>query len=1522
MRKQFIVILLVCLALVGLTVSCKNEVEPVQFGKELVSVSFANDSARGLTATLEAFDKQGYYWAYAAKKADGSNLISGQTANYGKTDEVHVWVKTDGSGNPVSGLGSGGTSDYEAYKVSGFSQGYWNFKLYAYKGYDTTTKAGKDLVYQGETLNVLLKSDAVNAEGSHLVSVIVNPVQSEGNGTMVFLTDIAHDAETDPLDRIIMNTVNSATYGTDYTVKVLSILSIADFPVEYVGSTAEKQVASCGQDGVFSLPAGSYKVTVAFTNMAGTLNYARGTIVATVYSNLTTTIGGDLTEAMTYAQFDGVLNPDLITVTAVSDAITYDDTAPTTQVSFSSTGAAKAVTATTTKAVTNQIIEEIAATNGTDTINYDQSLKLTLNVETVESTPTTATYEIGMSAKLTSKEKGTQTIVAETTSDVSEVDEHVTVVLQLQPGLTDVNVLHDGNQMAESPAPDAGYGVFSYNSGNGELTIITRSFSPFTVSFTTPAEADYVAQVGNLKYTTLSAAIANAKDSATVTLLKSITLTDAVDFDVVSGRLDLAGYTITGNLTASAAGAIIKNGSIAGTLTVSGNSALIEDLAVTGGISVGGTGAVLDNCSVSATGAYAVDAENGNATIKSGTYKAATNEKILNGSILVEDGNFKGTLTESTNVSLIGGVYDKEVSDVNVAKGYECAKVSEGVYTVRKGFEARNVTTKTDYYFLQDAINEASEKDTIELLCNVEVKTPVVVPSTHSITLDLAGMIITVRVKDGITNEGTLSIDGTDENSKIIGADIDGLVKNKANGVMTLKGGAYELTHYSSDLCAKYYVVYNNGSSLTVDGATIDSFRGGIRTTAGDLLVKTASININVGEGVTSDIWARGIYVSDDSNSAVIEDGTYSYYGRADGAMIRTGDNRSIVVKGGSFTVKKYAEASEYAKAMAGEGSSFEISGGIWTGDIGRYGENTISGGKFVDGKFYVESGSLVITGGTFCEAVNIYNTLENYVDLTKYYIDDSVTGEKTVLRIPPEASIMKPSGKIYYDRVQDAFDAVLEGEIIYLERNVKGNNPIIYSKSYAATFDLADYTLMIYGDVDGNDGGRAIKITAGTLTIKNGTIDGRDYDNDLVTPVPNQSTDEPWSANRIGGAVRVSGGNAILEDLVMYNNDGWGNAVKLESANSLTVNDCVIYSSYGGAFEIGKGTATIKDTTIVLDLSTGSYQSTGIAVCYGGTANVINCTVNSAGYALFCYSSAGTINVTGGTYKGANKLLAMDTRSGGSGDNSGVDSVVVLNSGSFDGAIILDNQVFGSSTLEFYDKLSIHGGSFANFSLSGATGLPNEIVIDGGTFDANPSAFVALGYWARHYAATATAAEYWTVTAVPQNANFALINNETQELTYLYGDDIHKYDYNHYDDSSLQPPAGIPANHTLVLLRNYEYSFDGYTFVYCIGFVGDNITFDLNNHVFTFNASVSYVFACRTTDYGTPAIKNLNFKNGTIQYVTSNPKDTKILFADSYQTYCPERSSFQTESVTYVNITDPWTKKTIENPWNPNPTT
>ena len=1018
MKRSIFTILITALLLTGLMVSCNSDVSVEQpISGELVAISFDNGGSKGLTASLEAFNKGDYYWAYAAKKADSSNLISGQTANYGQTDEDRVWVKTDGN-NPVPGLGAEGTSGYEAYKVPGFSQGYWNFKLYAYKKVVGDNPATTDvveteyyvLVYQGETLNALLKSDSVNAQGSHLVSVTVNPVQSEGNGTMVFLTNQTHAAA----DRISMNTVNSATYGTDYTVKVLSILSIEDFPVEYVDAAGAKiHEATDSQDGKYSLPAGSYKVTVSFTDAGNTVNYARGTIVATVYSNLTTTIGGDLTEAMTYAEFEGTLNPDLETVTVSSDAIEYNELESTTQVSFSSTGTAKAVTATTTKAVTNQIIQEIVATNGTNLNEYHQSLVLTLSVETVEATATTATYEIGMTAELTSTKISDQSFTT-TTSDVSNVENYVTIELQLQPGLTIVSVLHSGELMTESPTldttADTGSGIFKYNSSTGVLTIMTKSFSPFDISYTSPSEADYVAQVGNLKFLTLSDAIAKAASNSTVTLLKSITLSDTVDFNVQGGILNLAGYSITGDVTASANGAIIKNGSISGTLTAGGNSALIKDLTVTGKISVGGTGAVLENCTVTGTGDYVVEVTAGNATIKSGTYKAADNGKILNGNILVEDGNFKGTLTESTSsVSLVGGVYEQNVG-AYVADGYECAKVSEGVYKVRKIVEAVNVNTGVEYYFLQDAIDAASASDTIKLLRNnIDINTPVVVPSTASITLDLDGNTITVRVKDGISNEGTLIIDGTDDSSRIVATDIDGLVNNKAGGVMTLNGGTYVLNHASTtDLCKKYYVVYNNGSSLTLNGATINTARGGIRTTAGDFVVKTATIDVNVGEGLNEDIWVRGIYVSDSSNSAVIKDGTYTYYGRTDGALIRVADGRSISVEGGSFTVSKYDGAEEYAKAMTSEetGSNYKITGGTWKGDIGRDGDNAISGGRFVDGKFYVNSGSsLNITGGTFCSAVNIYSTLGNYVDLTKYYIDSSVEGEKTVLPYTPENS-------------------------------------------------------------------------------------------------------------------------------------------------------------------------------------------------------------------------------------------------------------------------------------------------------------------------------------------------------------------------------------------------------------------------------------------------------------------------------------------------------------------------------------
>jgi len=224
---------------------------------------------------------------------------------------------------------------------------------------------------------------------------------------------------------------------------------------------------------------------------------------------------------------------------------------------------------------------------------------------------------------------------------------------------------------------------------------------------------------------------------------------------------------------------------------------------------------------------------------------------------------------------------------------------------------------------------------------------------------------------------------------------------------------------------------------------------------------------------------------------------------------------------------------------------------------------------------------------------------------------------------------------KAYID-LQSAINEASNGQTIKLLNDIDTNHGYLFSSDINVTLDLANHTLKVTGS-NGNDGGRAIKVTKGTLTIINGVIDGR-------STSANPSSSGPWSSTRTGGCLRLSGGNAKVENVVMYNNDGWGNAVKMESNNTLEMRDCEIHSTYGAGLEIGEGTADLYNCSLTQDgLANNAYMSTCIAVCNFGSINLHHVdakmdlpeeNVNADGtYVLYVYNSGGRITVDGGTF-------------------------------------------------------------------------------------------------------------------------------------------------------------------------------------------------------------------------------------------------------------------------------------------------
>ena len=493
MKRVGLAVLIICLALVGLFVSCKNEIEPIQESEILVSVGFSNSGSRALSSNLEAFNAADYYWAYAAQKADSSRLRSGETATYTEADAK--WVKADDN-VPVKGL----SNSQGLYKVEGFSQGLWNFKLFAYKD-----AAKTQLVYQGETTGVLLKSSATNAVANHTVNVIVSPVSS-GNGTLQILTA---SSETDHITMTLLQAYASQApeYGVDYFPRVLSI-STLDSSYEYVDSI-EDGTGTVGANATISLPAGTYKVTVSFSNAAddsATVNYARGTVIATVYSYLTTTIKGNLNEADVYAEFTSNQSINTVTSGTGTDAVEVATIAaaaaaeassvaePTTvsssniantesaKTTISSTATAvevagdKKTTVTIPAAGLADTVVTKTLTSKTDdsnktvtTVTESSTHDLSMKVTDTEATTTSSTFQFisegdvavaGVNLTLT---KTTTTItetatttsgntVVETTSETVEAQDpvtsfnnkFVTVSTYIDTGLSGVNVIYDG----------------------------------------------------------------------------------------------------------------------------------------------------------------------------------------------------------------------------------------------------------------------------------------------------------------------------------------------------------------------------------------------------------------------------------------------------------------------------------------------------------------------------------------------------------------------------------------------------------------------------------------------------------------------------------------------------------------------------------------------------------------------------------------------------------------------------------------------------------------------------------------------------------------------------------------------------------------------------------------------------------------------------------------------------------------------------------------------------------------------
>ena len=207
----------------------------VSASSETVSVTFSSDD---VTSSNPLFNVDALYWKYSAKKnsADNNpNLNSGATSSNYATDEA---------GAVAIGQGLNAT-------LSGFSQGLWDFKLFAYKDSDY-----KKLAYGGEAKGVRLECGKDN-----VVNVEVSPYSDQGPGTIDLsgLTVKCGEAE------ITNWSISSIIYN--------------NYPLVFSGKE-------------LTIAPGTYTITINIKNEEAPLTVYDSCILEqiTVYSNLTTTV--------------------------------------------------------------------------------------------------------------------------------------------------------------------------------------------------------------------------------------------------------------------------------------------------------------------------------------------------------------------------------------------------------------------------------------------------------------------------------------------------------------------------------------------------------------------------------------------------------------------------------------------------------------------------------------------------------------------------------------------------------------------------------------------------------------------------------------------------------------------------------------------------------------------------------------------------------------------------------------------------------------------------------------------------------------------------------------------------------------------------------------------------------------------------------------------------------------------------------------------------------------------------------
>lgn len=490
------------------------------------------------------------------------------------------------------------------------------------------------------------------------------------------------------------------------------------------------------------------------------------------------------------------------------------------------------------------------------------------------------------------------------------------------------------------------------------------------------------------------------------------------------------------------------------------------------------------------------------------------------------------------------------------------------------------------------------------------------------------------------------------------------------NGILTIKGGTVKSAADNGGSA-----IYNAvGATLVIDENT--TVLGAPKTDGGwpsYAINNYGNLTVN---SITVKSYHGGIATCGNGttviNDAKVDVGQNAVTGITSYTLYTEGTAK-LTVNGGTFANTATDAKSTGGAIVCEDGdNAVEINGGSFSGGCGLYGD-------------------YVITSGTFD------------IDVTKWVAEGYTATQNAngAYEVVKGATVKNAAEFIA------AINDIEDGDVILLSANVNftTENRTNYSDSWyegiyytgdkSFTIDLAgkqitnsdnavnDYMLLFK-----NDGTKE-----STITIKNGTIDAG-------------TTAYCAICTSTGSTQKIT---INLEKVELINDNSYGATAKIRGGAVLNVKDGTKITgkdSYS-CMEIVASTANIYDGVELYQNGTSSYVGSLIGVSYSGIVNVYGGKGVSKKSGLAVYTSGGTINAMGGEWTANNDGTVTDSNN----------SVLLVQN---------DKNTYPNAG---NSVVNVTGGTYkGGYNCYGNAVGDAQLVISGGTFNANPTSYLESG--------------------------------------------------------------------------------------------------------------------------------------------------------------------------------------------------